>query len=511
MVAKMPGAKASESDDAKWLPIAEIAKRVQAGELKAVDLVEQSLRAIDDNAEYHAVLWTLEQRARARAIEIDAAVAKGEAAGRLAGVPFIAKDNFLVFGAETTAASNILKGFDAPYQATAINRLEAEGAICVAKANLDAFAHGGSTENSDFGPTKNPYDPERIPGGSSGGSAAAVVLQLAPFAVGSDTGGSIRQPASMSGCVGMKPTYGLVSRSGVVAMASSLDTVGPLARTVEDTGLVLDVMAGVDPLDSTTIERQKQGYIVASTTVENAGDQRSLQGKRIGVIQEYMSEGLRPNVKQVLDVALEKMKAAGAVIEPISLPSLPLSLAVYYILCPAEISSNLSRYDGQRYAYNYPEAQDLYESFAKTRDRGFGKEAKRRIMIGTYVLSSGYYDAYYRKAQTVRTKIIKEFEAAFEKVDFLYGPTAPSAAFKLGEKVGDPMQLYLEDIMTVAVNLAGVPAISVPAGLSSEGLPVGLQLMASQCHDAELLEVAASVQGVIGTILRSGTGNEAAV
>lgn len=470
-----------------WLPIAEIASNVQSGRLKAADLVEQSLKAIADNEEYHAILWTLEKRARERASAIDQAVSRGDTVGALAGVPFIAKDNFLVFGAETTAASNILKGFEAPYQATAINRLEAQGAICVAKANLDAFAHGTTTENSDFGPTKNPHDLARIPGGSSGGSAAAVVLQLAPFALGSDTGGSIRQPASMSGCVGLKPTYGLVSRSGVVAMASSLDAIGPLARTVEDAALVLDVMAGLDPLDSTTIDRNPESYTHLTGV---------LQGKRIGVIEEYMGEGLQPNVKQVLEVALAKLKAAGAIIETVSLPSLPMALAAYYIICPAEVSSNLSRFDGQRYGYSYGGAKDLYESFAKTRDRGFGKEAKRRIMIGTYVLSSGYYDAYYKRAQTVRTKIINEFNAAFENFDFLFGPTAPSTAFKIGEKVGDPLQLYLEDIMTVAVNLAGVPAISIPAGVS-EGLPVGLQLMAPQRHDAQLLIAAKLTEDIL--------------
>lgn len=470
-----------------WLPIAELAKKVQAGEFKAVDLVERSLKAIADNSEYHAVLATLETRARERAHQIDEDIANDKEIGVLAGVPFIAKDNFLVFGAETTAASNILKGFEAPYQATAINRLEAQGAICVAKANLDAFAHGTTTENSDFGPSKNPHDIERIPGGSSGGSAAAVVLQLAPFALGSDTGGSIRQPASMSGCVGYKPTYGLVSRSGVVAMASSLDAIGPLARTVEDAATVLDVIAGLDPLDSTTIERDPAGYSQLDG---------SLQGKRIGVIQEYMGEGLQPNVKQVLESAIDKLKAAGAIIETVSLPSLPMALAAYYIICPAEVSSNLSRFDGQRYGYSYPEAKDLHESFAKTRDIGFGKEAKRRVMIGTYVLSSGYYDAYYHQAQTVRTKIIDEFNAAFEKVDFLFGPNAPSTAFKLGEIVDDPLQLYLEDIMTVAVNLAGVPAISVPAGMS-DGLPVGMQLMAPQRQDAELLRIAKLAEDVV--------------
>jgi len=471
----------------QWQPIAELAKQVQSGQIKASDLVDKSLKTINQLESYNAVLAVTEDRARKRAAEIDRAVANGETVGALAGVPFIAKDNFLVFGAETTAASNILKGFDAPYQATAINRLEAQGAICVAKANLDAFAHGTSTENSDFMVTKNPHDTTRVPGGSSGGSAAAVVLDMAPFAVGSDTGGSIRQPASFSGCVGYKPTYGLVSRSGVVAMASSLDVIGPLARTVEDAALVLDVMAGIDPLDSTTVERAAESY----THLEGV-----VQGKKIGVVKEYMGEGLQSDVKQVIEAAIEKLKAAGAIVEEVSLPSLPLALAVYYILCPAEVSSNLSRYDGQRYGFTYKDAANLEESFSMTRDKGFGKEAKRRIMIGTYVLSSGYYDAYYRKAQTVRTKVINEFADAFATYDFLVGPVAPSTAFKIGEKVGDPMQLYLEDVMTVAANLAGIPAISLPCGKVGD-LPVGLQIMAPQKADAALLTMAKQAEAIV--------------
>ncbi len=472
---------------AAWLPIAEIASKVQAGQLKAVDLVEQALTAIEAKKDFNAVLWSLEARARERALAIDKLVADGQKAGRLAGVPFIAKDNFLVFGAETTAASNILKGFDAPYQATAIEKLEAEGAICVAKANLDAFAHGGSTENSDFMITKNPHDTTRVPGGSSGGSAAAVVLELAPFALGTDTGGSIRQPASFSGCVGYKPTYGLVSRSGVVAMASSLDVVGPMTKTVEETALVLDIIAGVDPLDSTTIDRRTTSY----TNLKG-----ELAGKKIGVIKEYMGEGLDPGVKRVMEQALNKLKDAGAELVTVSLPTLPMALAAYYIICPAEISSNLSRYDGQRYGYTHPEAVNLYESVAKTRDIGFGKEAKRRIMIGTYVLSSGYYDAYYKKAQTVRTKLIREFDGVFADCDFLFSPVAATVAFKLGEYVRDPLQMYLSDGMTIAVNMAGIPAISVPAG-KAEGLPVGLQLMAPQKHDAELLSAAKLTEALL--------------
>lgn len=466
----------------QWLPIQELASKVNAGELMATELVDRALKTIREQSSYDAIIATTERRARERAAAIDADVKAGKSRGRLAGVPFIAKDNFLAFGAETTAASNILKGFEAPYQATAIERLEAEGAVCVAKANLDAFAHGSSTENSDFKVTKNPYDISRVPGGSSGGSAAAVVLDMVPFALGTDTGGSIREPASFTGAVGLKPTYGLVSRSGVVAMASSTDVIGPLARTVADVALVLDVLAGRDELDSTTIERDPKGYVLTE-------DLPNLQGLKVGVIQEYMGDGLEPGVRQVIQAAIDKLRSAGAEIHDVSLPSLPMALAVYYIVVPAEVSSNLGRYDGQRFGYSYPEARDLEESYTQSRGRGFGKEAKRRIMIGTYVLSSGYYDAYYKRAQTVRTKLINEFESAFKQVDFLIGPTAPMVAFKIGANVNDPLQMYLADIMTVAVNLVGIAAIVVPAG-KSENLPVGLQLMAPQRHDRDLLQIA---------------------
>ena len=469
----------------QWLPIADIAAKVQAKELKASDLVEQALKTINDKKDYDAIIVTLDDRARTRAEQVDA----GKLSGRLAGVPFIAKDNFLVFGAETTAASNILRGFTAPYQATAIEKLEAEGAICVAKANLDAFAHGASTENSDFFTTKNPHDKTRVPGGSSGGSAAAVVLDMAPFALGTDTGGSIRQPASFSGAVGYKPTYGLVSRSGVVAMASSTDVIGPLTRTVEDAALVLDVMADRDELDATTIDRDPAGYVVEPR-------ESNSESRKVGMIKEYMGDGLDPGVKQVIEAAAEKLKAGGAEIKEVSLPSLPMALAVYYIICPAEVSSNLGRYDGQRFGYSYDEAADLDDSYMQSRGHGFGKEAKRRIMIGTHVLSSGYYDAYYKKAQTVRTKLIKEFEAAFEQVDFLIGPVAPTTAFKIGQNADDPLQMYLSDVMTVAVNLTGVPAISVPAGFSND-LPVGLQIMAAQKADHALLEFAKQAEGLL--------------
>jgi aspartyl-tRNA(Asn)/glutamyl-tRNA(Gln) amidotransferase subunit A len=468
-----------------WPAIADIAAKVSGGELKAADLVEQALGIIEEKSEFQAIIATTADRARERAKQIDEAVKSREKSGRLAGVPFIAKDNFLVFGAETTAASNILKGFTAPYQSTAIERLEAEGAICVAKANLDAFAHGSSTENSDFFPTKNPHDPAYVPGGSSGGSAASVMLDMVPFALGSDTGGSIRLPAAFCGAVGYKPTYGLVSRSGVVAMASSLDVIGPIAHTVDDAALVLDVLAGKDPLDSTTIDRE-------TTYAEPSLD---LKGKKVGVIKEHMTDDVQPEVKDAVNAAIDKLKDAGAEIVEVSLPSLPLGLAVYYVLCPAEVSSNLSRYDGQRYGYSYQDAKDIDESYFQSREIGFGKEAKRRIMIGTYVLSSGYYDAYYKKAQTVRTKLINEFDEVFKRVDFLIGPTAAGPAFKLGE-VTDPLQMYLADIMTVGADLVGNPAISIPCGTSGK-LPIGLQLMAPSRADAALLGFAKQTEALL--------------
>lgn len=473
----------------QWLTLAVVSEKVRSGELKAVELVEKSLKIISQNTEYQAIIATIPDRARERALEVDRKVANGEQVGRLAGIPFIAKDNFLTFGSETTAASNILRGFRAPYQATAIERLESEGAICVAKANLDAFAHGSSTENSDFFVTLNPHDKTRVPGGSSGGPAAAVVLDMAPFALGTDTGGSIRQPASLSGCVGYKPTYGLVSRSGVVAMASSTDVIGPLTRNVEDAALVLDILAGKDGLDSTMIDRQAEGYAITSSISD-------LTGKKIGIINEYMAEGLDLGVRSVILNAIDKIKNAGAEVVEVSMPSLPLALAVYYIVVPAEVSSNLSRYDGQRYGYTFKEAKDLNESYTRSRGIGFGKEAKRRIMIGTYVLSSGYYDAYYKRAQTVRTKLIREFKESFSKVDFLLGPTSPTTAFKIGEHINDPLEMYLADIMTVAVNLVGVPGISIPAG-RVQRLPVGLQLIAPQSNDRELLELALGIERIL--------------
>lgn len=466
-----------------WPKLVDIATRVNSKQVSAEELVKQALANIEEASEFDAVISTLSERALTRAKEIDGQVAGGKNAGRLAGVPFIAKDNFLTFGGKTTAASNILKPFQAPYQSIAIEKLEAEGAICVAKSNLDAFAHGSSTENSDFFVTKNPHDKTRVPGGSSGGSATAVALDLVPFALGTDTGGSIRQPAAFTGTVGYKPTYGLVSRSGVVAMASSTDVIGPIATNVEDAALVLDIMAGRDELDSTTIDRQSGSY------AELNGE---LKGKRIGVIKEYFEEGLDRDVEKSVKQAIEKMKTAGANVSEASLPSLPLALAVYYIVCPAEVSSNLARYDGQRYGHSAAEAKDLVESYELSREQGFGAEAKRRIMIGTYVLSSGYYDAYYKKAQTVRTKIVTEFADAFKDYDLLVGPTAPTVAFKIGEKTADPLAMYLNDILTVAANISGNPSISVP--VKTEDLPVGLQIIGPQKGDKQVLSAAKAIE-----------------
>lgn len=471
-----------------WDAISNIAKNVQAGKTSAQANVAQALETIQKHKEFNAIIATTEERARKRAKEIDTLVKKGENAGRLAGVPFIAKDNFLTFGSETTAASNMLKGFKAPYQATAIEKLEAEGAICVAKANLDAFAHGSSTENSDFMTTKNPHDKTKVPGGSSGGSAAAVMLEMAPFALGTDTGGSIRLPAAFCGAVGYKPTYGLVSRSGVVAMASSTDVVGPLTRTVADAALVLDLMAGRDELDATSVERDESSYVPQTSS--------PLKGRKIGFVKEYFGPGLDAGVRQQIEKAVAMLKKEGVEIVEVSLPSLPLALASYYIIMPAEVSSNLSRYDGQRYGYSSNEGKTLDDSYSWSRSEGFGHEAKRRIMVGTYVLSSGYYDAYYKRAQQLRTKLINEFNQAFRSVQFLLGPTAPGTAFNIGAHSSDPLKMYLTDIMTVAANLVGTPSISIPCGYVDR-LPVGLQLIAPQHADRILLQLAQDIESKI--------------
>jgi aspartyl-tRNA(Asn)/glutamyl-tRNA(Gln) amidotransferase subunit A len=465
------------------MTITDVKKRIAAGE-SVRSIVERTLAQLEQKKDFNAVISDVSTRALERADEIDAKLQVGQDVGVLAGVPFIAKDNFLTFGGATTAASNILKGFEAPYQATAINKLEAEGAILVAKANLDAFAHGGSTENSDFGPTKNPHDPTRVPGGSSGGSAAAVALDLVPFALGTDTGGSIRQPASFCGVVGIKPTYGTVSRFGVVAMASSTDVIGALATTVEDARQVSAIISGQDERDSTTLPY---------SGLPESSPKKQL---KIGIVKEYMTDAVQPEVRQAVLAQAEKLRALGHKVEEVSIPTVDLALAIYYIVVPAEISSNLGRYDGIRFGHSAPGAKDLAELYGQTRDQGFNAENKRRILIGTYVLSSGYIDAYYKKAQTVRTKLINEFADVFSQgFDALIGPVSPTTAFKLGQNTGDPLQMYLADVMTVAASLVGLPAYSIPVSKDESNLPIGLQLIGAQRSDTLLFDLASQIEG----------------
>jgi aspartyl-tRNA(Asn)/glutamyl-tRNA(Gln) amidotransferase subunit A len=445
-------------------------------ELSARLNVERALKKAKAVESYHALLSLTKERALERADAID----RGEVTGRLAGVPFVVKDNFLAYGAPTTAASKMLENFKAPLQATAVEKLEAEGAICIGKANLDAFAHGGSTENSAFGPTKNALDKSRVAGGSSGGSAVITALDVVPFALGTDTGGSIRQPASFNGVIGVKPTYGAVSRYGVVSMASSTDTVGCFATTASDANLVMEIIAGRDKKDMTTLPD--------FWTVSKPPDKL-----RIGVIKEFMTDDVDNEVKRQTTKYIRKLKTAGHDIEEVSLPILKYTLAMYYIIVPAEVSSNLARYDGVRYGHRAV-ASNLAKLYGRSRDEGFVTENKRRIMIGSYVLSSGFFDAYYLQAQKARTLLINEFNNVFKHHDVLIGPVSPTPAFRLGENTGDPIKMYLADIMTVPPSLAGLPAISVPAGTTKSGLPVGVQLIGQRQSDSLLLALAASME-----------------
>ncbi len=439
--------------------------------------VVEAIKRANDNSEYHALLSLTEERALERADAVD----RGEITGRLAGVPFVVKDNFLAFGAPTTAASRMLEGFKAPLQATAVEKLEAEGAICIGKANLDAFAHGGSTENSAFGPTLNAYDKTKVAGGSSGGSAVVTALDIVPFALGSDTGGSIRQPASFNGVVGVKPTYGTVSRYGVVAMASSTDTIGVFTTDAYDAELIMDIMAGKDDKDMTTLPDFFKPTAAKS-------------GLKIGLITETMTDDVDLEVQQATLAYVERLKSAGHTVTEVTLPIVQYALAMYYIIVPAEVSSNLARYDGIRYGHRAEGVANLAELYGKSRDEGFVTENKRRIMIGSYVLSSGFFDAYYLQAQKARTLLVNEFNKLFADYDVLIGPTTPTPAFGLGENTADPIKMYLADIMTVPASLAGLPAISVPAGKSAAGLPIGVQLVGQRRSDAMLLALAQSVE-----------------
>ncbi len=451
---------------------------------KAVDLVRAALDKAKEFEDYHCFISMNEARAMERAQEIDEKIAKGEKVGRLAGVPYALKDNYLSPEGVTTAAARMLDNFPSPITATAVAKLEAEGAIMIGRANLDAYAHGSSTENSYFGPSHNAVDKSRVPGGSSGGSASAVALGIVQFALGSDTGGSIRQPASYNGVYGVKPTYGTVSRYGVVAMASSTDTMGCFATTAEDADLVMSIMAGKDPKDSTTLDN------FWNRELEDARPKK----KKIGVIKDFLGDGVDPDVVKTVRDYAEKMKKAGFEVEEISMPIMKYGLAIYYIVQPAEVASNLSRYDGVRYGHRSAEAKDLDSVYSMTRDEGFMPENKRRIMIGNFVLSSGFFDAYYLKAQKARTLLINAYNEAFKKYDALLCAVAPAPAFKFGEKTDDPLQMYMEDVMNVTPSMAGLPAISAPAGESKDGLPIGIQLIGPRQSDQVLLNIAKSVE-----------------
>jgi len=448
---------------------------------RQISAVEACKAALDRIAATNDKLNAFVTVAADRALERAAAIDRERHSGALAGVPIAVKDNISTRGLRTTAASRMLEHFVPPYDATVIGRLESAGAVVIGKTNCDEFAMGSSTENSAFGPSRNPWDPERIPGGSSGGSAVAVAAGMAPLALGSDTGGSIRQPASLCGIVGLKPTYGRVSRYGLIAFASSLDCIGPLARTAHDAAVALSVLAGPDRLDSTSSREAVPDYAAALS-----GD---IRGLRLGVPRRMLEQGVDEAVCGCFYDALEILRARGADIIDIELPHARYAISTYYFVATAEASSNLARFDGVRYGYRAEGARDLTEMYQKTRSQGFGPEVKRRIMLGTYVLSAGYYDAYYLKAQQVRTLVRQDYDRAFENVDAVVMPTSPTPAFKIGERVEDPLQLYLVDVFTVSANLAGLPALSVPCGLTKNRLPIGLQLTGRPFDEATLLRI----------------------
>jgi len=465
----------------------DIAAAVRSGARPAVDVVDEHLAAIEAReGEIHAFNLVLAEEARQAALAIDRRVAAGEDPGPLAGVPVALKDNLCTTGVPTTCSSHILEGWRPPYDATVVERLAQAGAIPIGKTNLDEFAMGSSTENSAFGPTRNPHDTGKVPGGSSGGSAAAVAAGFAPLALGSDTGGSIRQPAALCGVVGMKPTYGAVSRYGLVAFASSLDQIGPFARTVADAAALYQVIAGHDPRDATSIPEAVPDV--------SAGLGDGVAGLRIGVVTELCeAEGIEPDVTARLREAVDGLERAGAKVDDVSVPAAVYGLSAYYLIAPAEASSNLARYDGVRFGLRV-DAPTTGEMYDRTRTAGFGAEVERRIMLGTYALSAGYYDAFYGKAQRVRTLIIRDLEAAYERFDVLVSPTSPSTAFPLGAKTADPLTMYLNDVCTIPSNLSGHPAISVPFGTGDDGLPVGVQVMAPALGEATLFRAAAAVE-----------------
>jgi aspartyl-tRNA(Asn)/glutamyl-tRNA(Gln) amidotransferase subunit A len=465
--------------------LSELSAMLQAGETTSVALTEYFLDRIEhhDKALNSFISVTREQALEA-AGAADARIQAGDA-GPMTGVPIAHKDIFCTDGVRTSCGSKMLDNFIAPYDATVVELFKKAGAVVLGKTNMDEFAMGSSNETSFYGPVKNPWDTARVPGGSSGGSAASVAARLAPAATGTDTGGSIRQPAALCGITGLKPTYGRVSRWGMIAFASSLDQGGPMAQSAEDCALMLGVMAGFDEKDSTSVDEAVPDY--------RAGLEKDLKGLKIGLPKEYFSEGLSPEVEAVIRTAIQEYEKLGAEVVEISLPNTHLAVPAYYVVAPAECSSNLSRFDGVRYGYRCENPKDLQDLYERSRGEGFGEEVKRRIMIGAYALSAGYYDAYYLKAQKVRHLISDDFKKAFEQVDVIMGPTAPSTAFGLGEKADDPVTMYLSDIYTIAVNLAGLPGMSVPAGFA-EGLPVGLQIIGNYFDEARLLNVAHKYQ-----------------
>ena len=475
----------------------ELADMLAAGQITSVELTTACLDRIEAlNPKINAFLFIDREGALKTATEVDAKRQAGEELHRLAGIPIALKDNMVTRGIPTTCASKILGDWRPPYDATIVKKIHEAGLPVVGKTNMDEFAMGSSTEHSAFGPTLNPWDIERIPGGSGGGSAAAVAAYMVPLALGSDTGGSIRQPGAVTGTVGAKPTYGAVSRYGLIAMASSLDQIGPVTRTVADAAVLTELVGGYDPLDSTSLNEPVPNLVDGVETVAGA---KSIAGLKVGVVKELSGEGYEADVLKAFNATVKKLEEAGAEVKEVSCPSFDYALAAYYLIMPAEVSSNLARFDGMRYGIRVEPSEGPVTAervMAATREAGFGDEVKRRIILGTHVLSAGYYDAYYGSAQKVRTLIQRDFARVFEEVDVLVSPTAPTTAFKFGDKIDDPMAMYLNDIATIPANLAGVPAMSVPNALSSEGLPIGFQIIAPAHHDLKMYQAAALVEAL---------------
>jgi aspartyl-tRNA(Asn)/glutamyl-tRNA(Gln) amidotransferase subunit A len=484
----------------------QLAAMLASKQISSVEMTQEFLKRIDrHNPEINAYITLDHERTLAQATAADRRIVQGNATV-LTGIPIAQKDIFCAKGWRTTCGSKMLENFISPYDAGVIERFDQAGAVNLGKTNMDEFAMGSSNETSYFGKVQNPWDRERVPGGSSGGSAAAVAARLCAAATGTDTGGSIRQPAALCGFSGLKPTYGLVSRYGMIAFASSLDQAGPMAKSCEDMALMMNVMTGFDQRDSTSLQHEQEDYARGLGNVENKD--KPLAGLKVGLPREFFAEGLDGNVAAVVQAALDEYRKLGAELVEISLPNSMLSIPVYYVLAPAEASSNLSRYDGVRYGHRAAEYTDLMDMYCKSRAEGFGAEVKRRIMIGTYVLSAGYYDAYYLKAQQIRRLIANDFAEAFKQCDIIMGPTAPSTAFKAGEKADDPVSMYLQDIYTIAVNLAGLPGMSIPAGFVN-GLPTGIQIIGNYFDEARMLNVGHAYQQVTDWHMRmpEGMGN----